>query len=618
MFDDAERPAPEPAERKRFFRALALVLSLTAVVWIGYGLAQPRYDPHSAQPAFDAAYYVDWSDSILSGDHADPRFGGAFYRAPLYPLLLSLLRGPIGAGLAAVGWIQIVAALVATGWLAHHTFRWAGPTAGIGTAVLLGAYHPWLFFSSRLLGESCAIVLLVVALRWIVRRGVGCTIVAGIAAGFAALARPNLLLVVFAWAAWAAYRGDRAKALALLFATAVSVLPVTAVNWKRSGHFVPISSNAGLTLYHGNGPGAEGVFTPPNRITGNPNAQRQAATAAASRRSGRELDAIAADRYWGRQAVRERLSAPLDTLVLFWNRLALLLGTREIALGEAPAIDPNPWSRAMFVPFALLVALAAVAATGKRRTEVTAWSWMAIAACAATPLIFYVSSRYRLPFAVLLAVPAGVGLSELVALRKRAIGVAFAGVVFSLSAPWIASLTMSPTQPWRTENASGYAQLAQASLRRATDALSEAEREHWIDSAQRFIADGRRADPDSAGLLCVVARIAMDEGRGAEAEAAWLAAWNATAGAADARVTAAVNLSAIWIADRRASAAANLLSEALELAPLDENCWNNRIAALITAGRADEARGAIQRAKSLGIPIHPDFEAALSGAGVAP
>jgi len=622
MIDDAERPAPTAAERKRFFKALALVLGLTAFVWAGYGMARPHYHPHAGHPVFDAAYYVDWSDSILSEDDTDPRFRGAFYRAPLYPLLLSLLRGPIGVGLSAVVWLQMLAALAATGWLAHYAFRWAGPTAGIGTAVLLGAYHPWLFFSSWLLAECCALVLLVVALHWIARRGVGWTILAGVSAGLATLARPNLLLVVLGWAAWAAYRGDRGKALVLLFATAVTVLPVTVINGQRSGHFVPISANGGLTLYHGNGPGAEGVFRQAARISSNPSAQRQAATAAASRRSGLEMDAVDADRYWGRQAVRERLSAPLGTLVLVLKRLVLLLGTSEIALNETPAIDPNPWSRATFVPFAVLVALAAVAAVARRRHDVAAWSWIAIVACAATPLIFYVSSRYRLPFAVLLAVPAGVGLAELFALRKRAISVALVVFLLSLSAPWIVEHARRDSEQaspwWLAERARGYAQLAQASLNRASGASSQIQREHWNASARRFIEDGRRSDSVSPELLCIVARIAMDEGRTADAEVAWLAAWNVRTGSADSLVTAAVNLSAIWIDDGRASAAADLLSEALELAPLDENCWNNRIVALITAGRAAEARGAIQRAKSLGVPIHPDFDAALSGAGVAP
>jgi len=619
MIDEAPGRARTLAERKRFFRGLAVVLGLTALVWIAYGRAQPRYDPRHAQPGFDAAYYIDWSDSILSGDDADPRFRGAFYRAPLYPYLLSLLRGPLGVGLSFVRWIQMLAALAVTGWLAYHAFRWAGPVAGIGTAVLLGGYHPWLFFSSRLLAESCAIVLLVVALRWIVRRGARWTILAGVSAGFAALGRPNLLLVVIAWAAWAAYRGDRAKALALVLATAFVVLPVTVVNWQRSGHFVPISANMGLTLYHANGAGAEGMPKTPAKMSIAADVQRASATAEASRLLGRELDPVEADRYWGRQAVRERLSEPFGTLRLAWNRLALLLGTREIALDEAPALDPNPWSRATFVPFALLLALAAAAAAAGKRSEIAAWSWIAIVACAAMPLIFYVSSRYRLPFAVLLAVPAGVGLSELFSRSKRAIGVFFLVTVFSLSAPWIVGLTMPHADELRrAERASGYAQLARASLKLASSTSPEQERERWMESARRFVEAGRRSDPSSPELLGVVARMAMDEGRCAEAEAAWQAAWDTRTGAVDARVTAAVNLSAIWIEDGRASAAAELLSEALELAPLDENCWNNRITALIAAGRSAEARSAVDRARALGVFVNPDLEALLSAGDRTP
>ncbi len=611
----------DPAASPVFIRALVVVLALTAVVWVAYGLAQPRYDPNAIQPAFDARYYVDWSAAILAGDESDPRFEGAFYRAPLYPLLLSLLRGPIGLGLGAIGWVQLAAALVATGWLAHQAYRWGGFNAGIATSVLLGLYHPWLFFSSRLVVESCAVVLLVVALRWVERPSSVAAMLAGLAAGFAVLARPNLLLVVVAWAVWAAIRGERLKALVLAVATAVALAPVGIVNWKRSGHFVPLSSNAGLTLYHGNGPGAEGVFTQPERISSRPGVQRSAATAEASRRSGRRLDPVEADRYWGRQALDTRLAAPLDTLRLSWNRLLLTMGSHEIALDEAPEIDPNPWSRATVVPFALLVGLAAAGATARRRGP-AAWTWLAIAACAATPLAFYVSSRYRLPFAVLLAVPAGVGLSELLANRRRAIVLAIAGVVLSLSSPWIATLTISRERPWSSERASGYAQLASASWRLAEEGAGDADR--WKTAAGEFLQRGRAANPDSADIHAVTARIATDEGRTTDAETSWLAAWALRHTAASRRpatdvlVSAAINLSAIWVNDGRASAAADLLSEAIELAPLNEDCWNNRIVALIAAGRVNEARAAIRRAKSGGVRVSPELEASVPQATGSP
>jgi len=611
MIEDAPRPAPTAAERRHFFTGLAVVLGLTACVWIGYGRAQPRYDPRHTNPGFDGAYYLDWSDSILSADDQDPRFEGAFYRAPLYPYLLSVLRGPFGAGLAAVRWIQMLAALVATGWLAHHAFRWGGPIAGIGAAVLLGGYHPWLFFSSRLLVESWAIVLLAAALPWIARHGIRWTIPVGVMMGLASLGRPNLLLVVAGWAAWAVMRGDRTRGIVLLLATVVTVLPVTAVNWHRSGRLVPISGNGGLTLYHGNGPGAEGVFKHPAGMSGDVGVQRQEATAMASRLAARALDPVDADRYWGREAVRQRVTEPIDTLRLGWNRLALLLGTREIALDEAPALDPNPWSRATFVPFALLVALAAAAAVSGKRAEIAAWSWIAIAACAATPLIFYASARYRLPFAVLLTVPAGVGMAELFKLRRAAIAVALAAFAFSLGVPWIVGLTMPHAEIWRAEQASGLARLADGALKKAATSTTPAERDRWEALAHRSLERGRETAPDDPELLGAVARLARNDGRLVEAEDAWRRAWSARDGALAARINAAVNLSAILVTSGRASAAADMMSEAVELAPLNENCWHNHIVALVAAGRPAEARRTVERAHARGIPVDPELEAEL-------
>jgi tetratricopeptide (TPR) repeat protein len=610
MIDDVR----DNPERKRFFGGLAVILGLTAFVWVGYGWTQPHYDPRHADPGFDAAYYVEWSDAILSGEPA-PRFEGAFYRAPLYPYLLSALRGPLGAGQAGARWIQILVALAATGWLAYVAYRWGGTVAGLGTAFLLGAYQPWMFFSTRLVSESWAIVLLVSTLPWIARRGARWAAVAGVLTGLAALARPSLLLVAVGWAAWAAFRGDRFKAIVLVLATAITVLPVTVANWHRSGHFVPVSANGGLTLYHGNGPGAEGVFTHVAGMSGAVRVQREESTALASRLQGRPLDPVESDRFWGRQALRQRLSEPLNSLRLGWNRMALLLGTREIALDEAPALDPNPWSRATFVPFALLVALAAAAAASPRRAAVAEWAWIAIAACAATPLLFYVSSRYRLPFAVLLALPAGVGLSELVAGRKRAIVAALAMAAVSMGVPWIAELTMPYDRLLRSERASGYAQHAQACLKRAATAAEDVERKRWDALARKSIERGLRFGSDSPELLCVVARLAQDDGRTADAEAAWLAAWESRGGAPGPRLSAAINLSAMWIKDGRASRAADLLTEALELAPLDELAWNNRIVALITSGRITEARRALRRAADRGVVVNPELEAVLSAGG---
>ena len=580
------------------------------MIWSGYEFQQPGVDPRHAKPALDSAYYVAWSDAILAGTDGEGRFNGAFYRAPLYPYLISLLRGPLGAGLEAIRWLQLAAALAATALLARIGFRQAGPVAGIATAALLGAYHPWLFFSSRLLAESWAVLLLALALSWIPRHRPRWVVLCGLALGLAGLARPNLLLVAILWAVAAVYARKHGKALLLLVAVGSIVLPVTGINWQRSGHLVPVSSNGGLTLYHGNGPQAFGVYTEVHGMSAAIKIQRAEATLVASHQAGREFDPVEADRYWGRRALRQRLAHPLDSLVLGWNRVLLTAGTYEIPLEEAPALDRNPWSHATFVPFALIFALAAAGITAPRRAPGSVWTWTALAGCAAAPLIFYVSSRYRLPLAVLLTLPAGLGVVELLSGRRRALVAATAAAVFSLAVPWIAEGSLPYAQMSSAAWAHGHAGLAQACHVRAREAASEAERARWSACARDALESGRRASDSSPKLWFVEGHIAADEGRRADAEAAWMRAWRGT-GEPPWRVAAAGNLAALWLADGRASSAEGLSRQALQLVPLDETCRNNLIAALISQGRAADARTEIARSRARGVRVDPQLEALI-------
>src|SRR6185503_20557932 len=105
---------------------------------------------------------------------------------------------------------------------------------------------------------------------------------------------------------------------------------------------VPVSSNGGITLYQGNSPGALGIFTPLDGLSGRLDRQREEATRAASAGAGRTLDAVEADAWWGRRAVRVRAADPGGTAVLLARRLGLLLSSREMGLDAAPALDANP------------------------------------------------------------------------------------------------------------------------------------------------------------------------------------------------------------------------------------------------------------------------------------
>ena len=443
----------DPKKSRRFLIALALLILAALAMRLAYWAAQEGSDPHLRHPLLDGAYYIDWAWSIFSGGEAQ---AGAFYLAPLYPHLLGLLFSLFGEGLLAVFLLQHVLSLATAAVLAVYARREVGPVAGLAAAGLFLGHHPLLFFASCPLGETLAIFLLSAAL--IVGHGRAfSTCAGGMLGGLAALTRPNLLLVPAIWAAVAFFRKRRRTAILILVGAVLVVLPVTLRNLVVSGHWVAISSNGGITAFHGNGPGARGTYTPQVGLSGLLDRQRGKATALARHRSGLPLDPVEADRWWGVQAFGTRLAAPGETTRLLARRVLLLLDNWEHGLDYHPMIDANPFrltwritgpgglapAEFALVPFAVILGLAVsgLALGGVRGSG--GWRvWSALAAAAVTPIAFYVSSRYRLPFTALLVIPAGAGLSGLlqskILIRRRLLAAAagLACMTLSFSMPW--------------------------------------------------------------------------------------------------------------------------------------------------------------------------------------
>jgi pentatricopeptide repeat protein len=378
--------------------------------------------------------------------------------------------------------------------------------------------------------------------------------------------------------------------------TALALLPVTLHNLGASGHIVPISSNGGLTFYHGNGPGARGVYTSPAGLSGDPLRQREEATALARARSGRDLDPVEADRWWGRQAIRFRLEHPAETVMLVGRRLLMTLDSHEYALDYAPELDTNPWRpviragdrfRLPLVPLGLLLGLALVGWILRGGPGSGGWTtWAAVAACALTPLLFYVSSRYRLPLAATLVIPAGCGLAELFSPAEKRTGRRRAAALSLGAALCLASLLMP------------FHGLKQAMTGRAlaTRAVAYGRTGEW-ERARRDALRATSLAPDSAVVWFNAGSVAERFGDLGTAEIAYRRALALSPGLAE----AAGNLAAVLIRAGRAAEAVPHLRAALVERPSAELCWNNLIVALFACGRLEEALQAVEEATENGV-----------------
>jgi Flp pilus assembly protein TadD len=423
--------------------------------------------------------------------------------------------------------------------------------------------------------------------------------VAGLLCGVAAIGRPNLGLVAPLLAGGSVRPGVR-RGWILLGAFVLALVPTTVRNHRASGHVVPVSANAGLTLYHGNGPSATGFIRIPTELEqgGKPDQQR-IATHVAGRRSGLDLDPVEADRWWGRQAVGTRLGDLPGSIRLLGRRLLLLVSNVELSLDAGPRQDANPMRRVAPVPFCLLLGLAVAGLVAGGWKGTGGWSaWGPVLACAAAPLLFYVSSRYRLPMAYMLCLPAGGGLAALVGSsgavgRRRRVSAAIAGLLV------VAVSLGVPTRAVRAQADAGGYKLRGLAWNRA-GRFGAAE------------ADFRRAlelNPGRAQIHFFLGGLFEQTGRPAEAEAAYRLALRLQPTYADPSCYLGQMLGS---AGRHEEALVYLLG-GLEFDPYHKVCWNHGIHVRMLLGQLDEAASDLKRAKGLGVELDSRLRPRLDG-----
>jgi len=564
-------------------RKLTAILGAGFVLRIAYVLLQPRFDPLFARPILDGATYVALARAFASGGAP----AGVFYMPPLYPWALSAFLRTFGEVWTLLFMAQQAALVASAGVLALVARRVAGDAAALATAALVLLYHPLLFFASRPLGETASLLLLAAGLAAVSRESERSGLAAGLSVGIASLARPNLLPLAPVWAAWELSRKHAGRAALLLAAAVVAIVPAAWHNHAAlPGHVVPVSANGGVVFWLGNAPGAVGVYTPVAGFTGSLQTQQAESIAEASARAGRPLDAVESDAFWWREGLRARAADPVGTMGLVARRLALTLDNAEHGLDYPPALDANPLRFAAPLPFAVLLGLAifGLSAWGFARTGgVPLWS--AVVVAIAAPIVFYVSSRHRLPLAFLLTVPAGAGVAAIGSTRRI--------LPYALAAGAIGLSFGLPTGDYvRTERAGYLAILSEVQLKSGELAAG-------AETAKR----ATELDPGNA--IAWFNRGVIEAARGDQGAAE--RAYRAALAADPVQPDAAGNLAGILIATGRAGEAAPFLEKALAAWPRHTVGWTNLVVAYAAAGDGAHARDAVRRALGLGVALDPDL-----------
>jgi tetratricopeptide (TPR) repeat protein len=390
--------------------------------------------PFFATPILDSEVYDAWAARIAGGAWLDRE---PFYFPPLYPYLLGILYRLFGRSLPLVYALQMALGLVNIALLHRIGARLFSARAGLIAAAAAALYAPFAFFETKILTTTLGLTLHLAALLLLARaedadaaapphrRRAAPWLAAGAAIGATALCAPGAILLAAAYAAILVRRRPRA-ALGVAAGAFAALLPVLAHNLAVAGDPLILSGQGGITFYQGNNAGANGLYAPVAGFSGAPERQAAEEKAIAERAAGRPLPMSRVSLHFFARGLDFIVRQPARWLLLEARKIGHLLGNYEASTEyslyhERAAI---PWLRLPALPWAALAGagLAGLLQAARRpRGEApsAARALLAATACAAAvPLLFYVSSRYRLPLAAGLVLY-GAGFVDR-ALRDRA------------------------------------------------------------------------------------------------------------------------------------------------------------------------------------------------------
>ena len=377
----------------------ALGLALLAFVLRAIYLLESAENPFRRHLDLDPRHYFEWAGRILDGQFFGP---SAFPQAPFYAYFLAACRALLGADPVHPLWIQAVLASATVYLGARIAGRRWGRAGLVATGLLLAFYGPGIFYTGVLLAPVLVTFLLACALFAAPRR----PLLGGLFAGLATLTHP-LVLPGALCALGGMVRATRRAWLLALAGLVIAIAPATIQNAITSRAFVPIATNGGLNLYIGNGPQANGFYSPPPGMRGD---QDMFGLAEACRLTGAALTTPQADRFWRARALAEMRAAPGRIAQLYARKLHALLGSYEVPQVESLGFERRfSWLlRLPILPgWIVLLVMAVFAAALPRRNQLPRLLVAGVLLTALIAALFFATARFRYPLHLLLALAAG-------------------------------------------------------------------------------------------------------------------------------------------------------------------------------------------------------------------
>ncbi len=432
------------------------IFSAAFLVRLIYIIEKSTSDPSFALPMVDELWHWRWANEILTqsfwGD-------GAWFRAPLYAYFLALLAkltnflsAPGEPPMAQLFAIRTLQALLAA-WTASLVYKLGAETisrrVGAFAGLAYAFYGTLIFYETMLLIPVLFIFLLVSAtlnfMRWLESRQNKLLIYAGLLYGLAAIARPNILLVMPLLALVVYFQlrmklyGIRnlkytLKHVAIL--TAAVCVPVFAVTLRNvivTGETTLISTQGGVNLYLGNNPRADGLTMILPEISLDESVSWSQFTVVtqrvAEKESGRALTPTEQSEFWNTKAQRYIGENFGQFLALTWRKIVYLtLGFENSDNGNiyynrnySLLMSALLWEGPLNFPWGIIFPLALLGMViGWTERKKALPLYLILLGYLPTIFLFLVTARHRTPLLPFVLIFAGIGIFYLVdIIRER-------------------------------------------------------------------------------------------------------------------------------------------------------------------------------------------------------
>jgi 4-amino-4-deoxy-L-arabinose transferase-like glycosyltransferase len=430
-------------EKSRVHTGMVLLLLFCAALSLRLlHIHERRQLPDYARPTMDSKYHDDWAWGLASGQW-EPRLAATrsepYFRAPLYPYALSGVYRVFGRNYDAVRLFQALIGSINVVILFLVSCRLFGQTAALLSSLLFLAYWPLTYFDGELLIPALAVFLDLSLILFLIlaSRSQSWRIwaLSGLVLGLSAITRPNVLLAVPVIGVWiwrvsrlSGPRVWRQRVMAFCLGALLIVGVVTVRNAIVGRDLVLIASQGGVNFYIGNNPHSNGVtaIVPGTRGDwwGGFDDTRRIAEAS----TGGKLKPSEASAYWYDRSFAFWREQPTATAKLYLRKLALLLGNSEVSnnrqvyfmRAQSNALKHLPVNFAFILGFSILglsvVLCRRPAGAGDRQNSRERLSrllplYFAVP-YAVSVILFFITSRYRLPICAVLLPYAGCGMHE--------------------------------------------------------------------------------------------------------------------------------------------------------------------------------------------------------------